>query len=565
VNASRRALAAACALAGLCACGPDRVAGGEVLNPPGKATVTGMIRDEAGAPAAGALVRAYPAGYDPVADAGSLPSGWSGIADARGRFTLTGFDSARVNVLAFAPQGGARLLLLDVRPGDTGDVAAGARLRPPGTLIVPLPEADPRPEAYVYLEGTPFHAALETDRGLPRAVLDSVPAGRLPRLRLVSARAPRAVRDLGAGLRLRPGDRRDLGTLPEWKDYARIFVSPAAAGAALADPVRGYPLLVRLDTAFPFAAARADGGDLRFTNAAGAPLAYQIEAWDPAARAAAIWVRVDSVAAGEAATVLRLFWGDSAAASESSGPKVFRDSLGPYAGVWHFAGPAGGPDFLADASEAANPAFAAGTPDALRAAASPLGGGADLGGRGAALLTGRQFPQPGDLTESIWFRTTTRAGGRLIGFDKWKTELDSLDFRDRHIWMGDDGRMHFGVYRSKVPADQARHVISGEKPCNDGAWHLAAATIGPGGLRFYVDGEPAGADTTVSIGQAFAGYWRMGYEARFDDWPEAPTAASFDGDLDEGRVLQRALGPEVLRLDWATQRPGSAAVTLEGD
>jgi hypothetical protein len=153
----------------------------------------------------------------------------------------------------------------------------------------------------------------------------------------------------------------------------------------------------------------------------------------------------------------------------------------------------------------------------------------------------------------------------LIGFNKWMKELDSLDYRDRHIWMSDDGRLHFAIYESKEPATTAKHILSTTAAYNDGAWHMATATISVAGLRFYVDGRLEGSDPAVTTGQVFNGYWRLGYEFAFDDWPSNPSAASFDGILDEARVRRRPLSAEEVRLDYETQKPGSRATLIEKD
>ena len=53
---------------------------------------------------------------------------------------------------------------------------------------------------------------------------------------------------------------------------------------------------------------------------------------------------------------------------------------------------------------------------------------------------------------------------------------------DRHIYLDGAGKVWFGVYNG---GDQ---TISTPASYNDGSWHMAAATIGPAGMRLYVDG-----------------------------------------------------------------------------
>src|SRR5206468_3352246 len=65
------------------------------------------------------------------------------------------------------------------------------------------------------------------------------------------------------------------------------------------------------------------------------PLAYQIESWDNVAQKAALWVKVD-VKGNDKAQSLTMHWGNSAAADESDGKKVFPKSEG-WASVWHLS------------------------------------------------------------------------------------------------------------------------------------------------------------------------------------------------------------------------------------
>jgi hypothetical protein len=112
-----------------------------------------------------------------------------------------------------------------------------------------------------------------------------------------------------------------VGTTPEWANYT---------GGAVAN----FPMLVRLDSSvFKFSEAKAGGADIGFSDAANtAKLAFEIESWDATAGKAAIWVKVPTVGPNAKATI-KMFWGNTAATSESNGAGVFSD----YLGVWHLS------------------------------------------------------------------------------------------------------------------------------------------------------------------------------------------------------------------------------------
>jgi trimeric autotransporter adhesin len=70
-------------------------------------------------------------------------------------------------------------------------------------------------------------------------------------------------------------------------------------------------------------------------------------------------------------------------------------------------------------------------------------------------------PEPFSL--EIWFKTTTTAGGKLIGFGDGTTGA-SPDY-DRHIYMTNGGQLIFGTW------DGALHTIETGASYNDGNWH----------------------------------------------------------------------------------------------
>ena len=123
---------------------------------------------------------------------------------------------------------------------------------------------------------------------------------------------------------------------PNWQHSGSMFILTTPEGADLPAEVvvRDFPLLVRLNKDFfDFSQAKADGADLRFSTVSGEPLAYQIEEWDATRGLAAIWVRIP-VITGNARQEIKVYWGNTAAVSESSGPAVF-NSANDFAAVLH--------------------------------------------------------------------------------------------------------------------------------------------------------------------------------------------------------------------------------------
>lgn len=113
---------------------------------------------------------------------------------------------------------------------------------------------------------------------------------------------------------------------------------------------------------------------------------------------------------------------------------------------------------------------------------------------------------PAVMTESIWFRTTTTAGGDLMSFgDAARGSLSYLNI-DHQLAMDTSGRIYFYV----ATFGGYTQLISGSG-YNDGQWHLATGTLSAAGTVLYVDGQPA-ASSGRTTSYSYMGYWRIGWD-----------------------------------------------------
>lgn len=151
------------------------------------------------------------------------------------------------------------------------------------------------------------------------------------------------------------------------------------------------------------------------------------------------------------------------------------------------------------------------------------------------MATENSYTGPSNFTISLWFKTTTTTGGKLIGFGNSQT--GSSGSYDRHIYMNNVGQVYFGVYPGMVK------TINSTASYNDGQWHLATATLSSTagvGMRLYIDGVQVAADATTTTAQAYTGYWRVVWD-NMSGWPSPPTATYYDGQLDDILIYHRAL------------------------
>jgi PKD repeat protein len=139
-------------------------------------------------------------------------------------------------------------------------------------------------------------------------------------------------------------------------------------------------------------------------------------------------------------------------------------------------------------------------------------------------------PVPGPKTFSVeaWFSTTTRSGGKIIGFGN--TATGTSNSYDRHVYMDDSGRVFFGVWLGWGA------TLETSRSYNDGAWHHVVATDGPNGLALFMDGQLVGQRADATGGQDYTGYWRVGGDTAW-----AGSSPWFAGRIDEVAVYRAPL------------------------
>jgi hypothetical protein len=522
-----------------------QVASTEILDPPGKGVVQGLVYDSAGRPALGAVITAYPVAFDPVADPqGPAYAKRADTADAAGVYSIAGLDTGSYNLLAIRPGDGARLLIRNVKVGEgTTHVPSGSnRLARPGAIAIALPDSLRDADAYVYIPGTPIHAAVEASGR--NAFLDSVPAGRMPTLLYAApGRKPGDDAVLAAEVRVYPGDTLPVGPFAAWSGSKRIFLNTSATGADVPGTVKDFPLLVRLDAgSLDFAQAQADGRDLRFADRAGKPLPFEIESWDAKAAGAAVWVRLDSVQGGKDGQFIRMYWGNASAAAVSSGPEVFATADG-YQGVWHLQESGntaqGG---YRDATGNGNHGQGTDMTAASRTGAVAAGG-QSFNGYTSAINAGADKSLHADtgLTLEMWVKPDSfQVDGNFIskGFS-----IDLYPNYEYGFTLGIDNDFRFSVTADSVNRD----LFTAQK-VTLGRWYFLTGTFDGAKMRVFIDGVPT---DSLGLTGKIADFGRPLYLGHYENNPRY----SLHGILDEARMSNVARPPAYIKLSFESQRP----------
>jgi hypothetical protein len=332
--------------------------------------------------------------------------------------------------------------------------------------------------------------------------------------------------------------------------FKMIKLDTTTAGAGVMADVAKYPVAVVLNAMnFDFSQAKAKGEDVRFVSADGAALPFEIEFWDAAAKVAGLWVKVDLK--GNATQSIKMTWGDSAATAASNPNAVF-DTKDGFIGVWHLSEPGsttadGYKDATASGAHATGVALApASTGDGRVGKATLL---SHAQGQYIQVPTAKAtiYDMTEKMTYSIWFNAKSRNAVSYQGvFTKGEGSF----------------RLHF-IGTSNATECCIESTIHndicavGKTETSTGKWYHMMAVHDRPNIYYYLNGkleamddEPAAwkSDPTkpLTIGTNASG----------------PAARSFDGSLDEARILNVVKDANWAKLEYESQREGQTFLTF---
>jgi hypothetical protein len=331
-----------------------------------------------------------------------------------------------------------------------------------------------------------------------------------------------------------------------WSGHKYVIVNSVTAGIGAA--VVKFPLLVRLDSthAAIFTQAKSGGADLRFTKTDNVTrLPHQIDSWNATARTAAIWVLVDTIPASRNNFALRIHWGNAGAADSSNGARVFDTALA-FQAVWHMSG-------STDETDATLNAFTATQNGAPPSAPGAVGAGRVVTNgnyfRAAGTASGKlDFPEGGNYSISTWvFANSLPGAGTLVSKhdNAYALKLNGEATNWEFFEFGTDATVAGWNY---VNAPTEGHI---------GVWKHLTGVHSAADIALYVDGQrmEGGFGTRVLTRDLVIGAQPAGSNTEVQ--------RPFDGTLDEVRLSSAARSAEWIKLDYETQKAGSAVVSLQ--
>jgi len=239
-------------------------------------------------------------------------------------------------------------------------------------------------------------------------------------------------------------------------------------------------------------------------------------------------VQAHYLASGRAAS-----W--TAAPTDTYGAAVVADQPDLY---WRLSETTG--TTINDFSGGGTPGTQAGTVTRNQSGAVTGNAAMQFNGSSAMVVAQQAWNAPKAYSAEVWFKTTSKSGGLLIGFGNTTSSLSSTGNNfDRHIVMRSDGKLSFGVRAASQVS------IVSPQAYNDGQWHHAVATQGPDGMKLWVDTQVvASGDTQTALN--LRGYWRIGADRTFGS-----TSSNYiSGTLDEAAVYPTVLTEDQIRTHY---------------
>ena len=184
-----------------------------------------------------------------------------------------------------------------------------------------------------------------------------------------------------------------------------------------------------------------------------------------------------------------------------------------------------------------------------RGGESVLGTGASLaltsdGDNNSHASTQVAAQTPTAFSMEAWVRTSSTSGGAIMSYGSSADSQSSN--RDRVLYMRNDGALSFMLYPGKLT------TITTAKNYNDGQWHHIVASMSPtAGAMLYVDGNLAAFDGTMTSGQTYSGYWRIGGDS-LTGFNGQPSSTNIQADIDEAAVYSTPLSARQIAEHYTT-------------
>jgi PKD repeat protein len=340
-----------------------------------------------------------------------------------------------------------------------------------------------------------------------------------------------------------------------WPFHTDIVINTtnSGGGANTTERVYSFPLSIRLNPAnfATFGQTLPGGADIRFAKSDGTHLSYEIERWvDGASNSdtAEIWVRIDTVLDQNSTQLVRMYWGNPAAASRSNPSAVFSTAYG-YAGAWHMNEAPGEAGSIKDRTANAYNGTPAGGMSASASVNGVIGKALEFDGTDDHIaLPSIPTDFTGGLTISGWMQFHTfRSFSRLIDFSENGQANDNIFV----VNVGTSPGLRFGLLTGST-----QYLVDTSGFFTANSWDYVTCVYTGAQQAVYRNGILI---KSVARTNALANVTRTtNYIAR-SNWP---TDSGYDGLIDELQLSRLARSASSIKLSYETQKPGGTAVVV---
>ncbi len=524
-------------LIALCCNCTSPVAGGSSQQ--GNGVMVGCVVSADGSPSEGTQIRILPVDYLSNPDS-SLENvkAITAITDAEGNFFISGVDTGNYAVEANDLESSAALVRLSL--DEEYDTASTGKfsLAPYARINGVVSGTGVDQQLFVQIRGLERLVPVESDGTFS---FDNIPEGAFD-LRVVSGDSTAEAVDI-IDIDAASETTISLAVQADGRFAHVLHLNTAASGADVAGDVTDFPVLVRLTgETFDFSQAQSDGSDLRFLNSRAGLLPCEIERWDPVARRAEVWVKVDTVFGDDSTQTLTMCWGNADVTGPEDSTMVF-DTGNGFTGVWHLNDEG---DMLSDATVNALTGVNSGS-----SVNSGMIGNARAFSDSDFIRISGLCKTPQNVTLSAWVRYDSTTDGQDI-ISIGDAVLIRVDVPINDI--GTSGSYHSDT----ILTDTNYTYASSGLYLKTTGWHFLTYTIDAVAhvQTLYIDGV----EQAVSNDVAPIYYEGLGTDTYFGIHGNGKTKFNFIGLLDEVRIHRSAVSSDWVKLCFMNQQPDDKLV-----
>lgn len=120
-----------------------------------------------------------------------------------------------------------------------------------------------------------------------------------------------------------------------WVGQKRIVLDSAVFKSFTLDTLLHFPLLLALDSSFPFDEIGGSPSKFKVLNSKGKSLTYEIQSWNPSEKQGLIWVSIDTLILGGEIPEYFILYGNITPSLISADERQVFSTQAGYLGVWH--------------------------------------------------------------------------------------------------------------------------------------------------------------------------------------------------------------------------------------